>query len=296
MPKKANAKKIAARAYGNEKALADAEDGKYLIARVIKALGNCGFSAEIDTGRGMRSVQVLVRGKFKCGTNGSTRVEPGVFVACDGVLEDVPSRQKNLEVVAVVNKQHALDRLRGSGRVSELAARGGEDGVDDLFDRSGEEEALDANPWAKRDEEREELAEEILARYKRRAAGVKGRVEEDLLRGKKEEVEERFGDDEPLEDEADLAAGGAPKKARAASVAPVAGALSRAERRALERAAAEAAAAASGDLAAADELAALYRQQEEEAALDRALAASFKARKPTKSWEEEADEIDIDAI
>lgn len=293
MPKKANAKKIAARAYGNEKALAAAESGKYLVARVVKALGNCGFSAEIDTGRGIRSVQVLVRGKFKCGTNGSTRVEPGVFVACDGVLEDVPSRQKSLEVVAVINKQRALDNLRGKGRVSERLVVGTEEAaVDDLFDRGEESNLRGAGDlWAKRDDEREELAEEILARYRRRAEGVKGRVEEDLLRGKKEEDDAEEGsDDEEGYEEAAGAGGAAAKKTREA------GALNRKERREAERAAAEAAAAASGDLAAADELAALYRQHEEEAALDRALAESFKARKPTKTWEEEADEIDIDAI
>ena len=292
MPKKPNAKKIAARAYGNEKALAAAENGEYLIARVVKALGNCGFSAEIDTGRGVRTVQVLVRGKFKCGTNGATRVEPGVFVACDGVLEEVASRQKNLEVVAVVNKQRALDRLRDKGRVSERAVRGADDGVEDLFDR-GEEETAPRDLWAKRDDEREELAEEILARYRRRAEGAKGRVEVDLVRGKKQEddAEEKPDDDEFDLEEAAGGGGGA-KKER------VAGALNRKERREAERLAAEAAAAASGDVAAADDLAALYRAhaEEEQYEFDARAAAAFKARVSTKTWEEEADEIDIDAI
>jgi hypothetical protein len=193
--------------------------------------------------------------------------------------------------VAVVNKQRALDRLRDKGRVSERMARGAEEaGVEDLFDR-GEEDAAPRDLWAKRDDEREELAEEILARYKRRAEGAKGRVEVDLLRGKTQEDAEEERDDDEFEEGA-AAGGGAAKKAREA------GALNRKERREAERLAAEAAAAASGDVAAADDLAALYRAhaEEEQYEFDARAAASFKARVSTKTWEEEADEIDIDAI
>lgn len=302
MPKKQNPKKMAARAYGNEKALRALEGGEYLVGKVIKALGNCSFRAEIDlgAGKGVRELTVLVRGKFKGGVNCSTRVEPGVFVAVDGVLSDVPSRQPILEIVGVINRQKTLERARGAGRVSDrLVASGADERTgDDLFDRSGEEATGAGDIWAKRDTEREEQAEDILARYRTKASGAKARAAVDLLRGTVHERTDLPEDDEKvdefdLEDFAALAGGGA---AAEAAPKPASG-LNRAERRAL------AAAAASVDeeeLARQQaELAALYRKApaEDEEVTEAQLAkarAEFQSRKVATSWDEE--EIDIDAI
>ena len=68
MPKKQNVKKIAAVLHSTAKALDEATDGQHLIAKVEKALGNCGFSAIVELPDGStRPTQVLVRGKFKGG-------------------------------------------------------------------------------------------------------------------------------------------------------------------------------------------------------------------------------------
>ena len=176
MPARANAKKMAAQAYTKIKSLdAATTEGKYYVARVEKALGNCGFQAVIETPTGLREVQVLVRGKMKGGRACATRVEVGCFVLADGDIN-----KKVLEVVGVVNRQAELEKLKKSGRVStkfvaDAGATGG-DGLDDLFDRD-EGEEQDEGIWNKKDEERSAQADEILGRYmQRQAAGVRYRA------------------------------------------------------------------------------------------------------------------------
>jgi hypothetical protein len=176
MPKRSNAKKMAAQAYTKIKSLdAATSEGKYYVARVEKALGNCGFQAVIETSTGLREVQVLVRGKMKGGRACATRVEVGCFVLADGDIN-----KKVLEVVGVVNRQPELEKLKRSGRVStkfvaDAGAAGGGDGLDDLFDREGAEQ--EEGIWDKKDEERSAQADEILGRYmQRQAAGVRYRA------------------------------------------------------------------------------------------------------------------------
>jgi hypothetical protein len=177
MPKRANAKKMAAQAYTKMKSLdAATTDGKFYIARVEKALGNCGFQATIELPNGrVQEVQVLVRGKMKGGRACATRVEVGNFVLADGDIT-----KKVLEVVGVVNRQAELDKLKRSGRVSrgfvEAVERkqNGED--EDIFDREGVD-AQEEGIWEKKDEERSAQAAQLLGRYmQREAEGVRYRL------------------------------------------------------------------------------------------------------------------------
>ena len=51
MPKRSNPKKMAAQQFGKMRSLASAaNDGKYLVAKVEKPLGNCQFHAQLDLG------------------------------------------------------------------------------------------------------------------------------------------------------------------------------------------------------------------------------------------------------
>jgi hypothetical protein len=216
MPARANAKKMAAQAYTKIKSLdAATTEGKYYVARVEKALGNCGFQATIEMPNGrLHEVQVLVRGKMKGGRACATRVEVGCFVLADGDIN-----KKVLEVVGVVNRQAELEKLKRSGRVSAkfvADAEGG--GEDDLFDR-GEGEEQEEGIWNKKDEERSAQADEILGRYmQREAAGVRYRASAVERAGDVPAAGAEDGDD--WTDDEDGAAGGAVKRRRVKRRAP----------------------------------------------------------------------------
>lgn len=220
MPKRSNAKKMAAQAYTKIKSLdAATSEGKYYVARVEKALGNCGFQAVIETPTGLREVQVLVRGKMKGGRACATRVEVGCFVLADGDIN-----KKVLEVVGVVNRQPELEKLKRSGRVStkfvaDAGAAGGGDGLDDLFDREGAEQ--EEGIWDKKDEERSAQADEILGRYmQRQAAGVRYRASALERQGLDGAAEATADDGDWTEDEDGAAAGGATRRRRVRRKAP----------------------------------------------------------------------------
>jgi hypothetical protein len=218
MPKRANAKKMAAQAYTKMKSLdAATTDGKYYVARVEKALGNCGFQATIELPNGrVHEVQVLVRGKMKGGRACATRVEVGCFVLADGDIS-----KKVLEVVGVVNRQAELEKLKRSGRVSRSfveAAERKHNGQDDedLFDRDGAEEQ-EQGIWDKKDEERSAQADEILGRYiQREAAGVRYRAAAAERAGPEEAVAGDGGEwvDAEDDDDAPAAGGGGPAPRR----------------------------------------------------------------------------------
>lgn len=163
MPKKSNPKKLAAVLHSTAKALDEATVGQHLVAKVEKALGNCAFAAvvELPTGATM-ATQVLIRGKFKGGSrNGVNRVIPGCYV----LVEGDPTKAKVLEVVGVVNRQSGLERLKRSDRGAALTH---EEDLDDLFERSEEDEE-ELDPWAKElDEHVEKRAEGLAARYGRK--------------------------------------------------------------------------------------------------------------------------------
>ncbi len=167
MPKRPNAKKMASQSYSNEKAMeAATKEGKYTVCLVKKSLGNCAFLAEfqVPTG-GVREIQVLVRGKFKGGRNSRVYVEPGHYVLAEG-----PPSAKVLEVVGIANRQQALDRLRGAGRVAEAEEE------DDLFDRTGSDGEQEEDIWAKKDEERSAQAAGYVSAYiARREKGIRNR-------------------------------------------------------------------------------------------------------------------------
>jgi hypothetical protein len=277
------------------KALAAAQQGEYEIALVEKALGFCQFRAHLQTDG--REVTVLVRGKNKGGAACPTRVEPGVYVIVDG------DPGKMMEVMGVVNRQAALDKLRGAGRVKKAKEE-----TDDLFEEeSGGAVAAGSNLWAKRDEEREEMAQALVRRYQRREAeGGKARlaaaervtkVAEDaatssVLGAGAEDVEEEVD----IADYLGLADGeGSPKK----------GITSKRRLAAMAAKAAEADAAAAQQRAEAASAAAAWRAMAAAAGDDDGGVwggVPSEALKPLepfskgKSWEEAADELDIDKI
>lgn len=287
MPKRPNSKKIAARQYQNSKTLEAAASGKYLLARVEKSLGFCQFSAQLETPSGLRPVTVLIRGKFKGGRSSDCYVEAGCYVLAEG------DPSKTMEVVGVVNRQKAFEQLRSIGRVSERLTTGS-DAEDDLFERS-EAPAAAADIWAKRDQEREALAEDLVARYQRR---------KDLGERTRKAVADRAAAEAALAIAAALEAEEA-EPAVAAEAPHSKKAITSARRlRKLQLLAEEAAAAEREAREAEEAEAAAWRArlasmeaeeaaQAEENARLAVIAAEFRARVPTKSWE---DEVDIDAI
>ncbi len=218
MPKRANPKKMAAQAYTKMKSLdAATTDGKYYVARVEKALGNCGFQATIELPNGrLQEVQVLVRGKMKGGRACATRVEVGNFVLADGDIS-----KKVLEVVGVVNRQAELDKLKRSGRVSRSFVeaterkRNGNEEDDDIFDREGVEQ--EEGIWEKKDEERSAEAAQLLGRYmQREAEGVRYRLAAAERAGPAGDMaaEDDADDWEDVEDDNGAAGGGGPPRRR----------------------------------------------------------------------------------
>jgi hypothetical protein len=285
MPKRANAKKMAAQAYTKMKSLdAATTDGKYYVARVDKALGNCGFQATIELPNGrVQEVQVLVRGKMKGGRACATRVEVGNFVLADGDIT-----KKVLEVVGVVNRQAELDTLKRSGRVSRgfveatERKRTGNDEDDDIFDREGVEQ--EEGIWDKKDEERSAEAAQLLGRYmQREAEGVRYRLAAAERAGPAGDMptEDNADDWEDVEGEDNGAAGGGgpPRRRRVKKVVTF----------------------VPNPAEAADGLNLWSAGATAPEVEDAEVAAAWTAAKPVttrkvpKSWEDD-DELDIDAI
>lgn len=288
-----NPKKMAAQTWGGIKALAAAEDGKYEIAIVEKALGFCQFRARLQTSKGEQEVIVLVRGKNKGGAACPTRVEPGCYVIVDG------DPRKIMEVMGVVNRQTALDRLRGAGRVK-LAA----EAEDDLFEEEGAVVAT-ANLWAKRDDDREALANALVNKYRNRQAdGVKMwlAVSERATKAAEAAGGGALEADVEAEEEVDIAdylgltdgdEGG--KKA----ITSVRRLRAIAERSAEQEAEAAAEAAQKAAVAAEWRAMAAGCADEDGGIWSAAPASAMAPIRPVaqnKSWEEAADELDIDAI
>ena len=258
-------KKAAAQEWSKMKALdAATKEGKYMIARVEKAIGFCQFLAKLEQPDGsLRDVTVLVRGKFKGSRFCSTRVEAGCFVMVEG------ASHRTLEVVGVVNRQSELEKLRKAGRVSEKLA-GEEHALDDLFDRGDDEEDEEQAAMKARAKklEKESMTDVLIAKYKQRAAaGEKLKEEGASFRVKDDGAEVEADDGDAVTEE-----GGAkrPRRRKAAAAAPAPTPSS-------------AAAAAAPEAEESDPFAATYSYE-----LD-------KARYANKSWDDE-DELDIDAI
>lgn len=245
-------------------------EGKYLVAKVEKAIGFCQFLAKLQLPDGkIRDVTVLVRGKNKGGRHCATRVDVGCFV----IVED-SDPTKLMEIVGVANKQSDLERLRRAGRVSDRLA-GEEHELDDLFELAEDEQDDEAKKSEKERAEKEmSRAEELVARYRLRAEmGIKTRADIDLEKGliSAPDAEEVADDNE---DEFAAAAGGATKRQRRKKTAALA--TSPEEEKAM------------AELAAAR--AALYAAQER----DLVALQAFEKRKVPARWDD--DEIDIDAI
>jgi hypothetical protein len=260
MPRQGNAKKTAAQKWSKIKALdAATTEGKYILARVEKALGFCQFQAKAEMPDGsVRDVTVLVRGKFKGGKNCVTHVEAGCFVLVQGDVS------RTLEIVGVVNRQSEVNKLRQGGRLTKKLL-GDDHDIDDLFDRSEEDGAAGGAV-----EKPEELSEELLARYRRRAeAGAK--LRDDLLRGK---VGTTVSEEADLfsEGDEDTAAPSQRRPRKKKTIQPT-------EQTSTEE----------EELAAALNAAQLKAELLEAKQLE-----SLMNRKVHKSWED--DEIDIDAI
>ena len=78
MPKKTNPKKLAAKEMRKQSALAYAEAGELLVARVVKCLGFCQFLLQSP---GKTEFKGLARGLLKGGgANSSTRIRPDAYV------------------------------------------------------------------------------------------------------------------------------------------------------------------------------------------------------------------------
>lgn len=292
MPKRPNAKKIAAKEMRKQGALASAEAGECLVTRVVKCLGFCQFLLE---GPGKTEMKGLARGLVKGGgANSSTRIRPDTYVILTCTEAQAKrSPQTIWEIVGVANRREEIDRLKKAGRVSR------ELDLDDLFDRFTEEdeEAADLNQdiWADANPNKKKAAQmsaeaasqaaELLARYRKAQAGVKSQVPVCVHAGRHvapvaeeadEEAEEGFGLWESTEKVSGPVVPGGKREITS-------------KRRLAALAAAEAAAAAPEEMARALAWAAANAEFERE----QAALAEIENRSVPANWE---DEIDIDAI
>lgn len=297
MPKKPNAKKIAAKEMRKQGALASAEAGECLVTRVVKCLGFCQFLLE---GPGKTEMKGLARGLVKGGgANSSTRIRPDTYVILTCTEAQAKrSPQTIWEIVGVANRREDIDRLKKAGRVSR------ELDLDDLFDRFTEEDeeaAADVNEdiWADANPNKKKAAQqaaeaasqaaELLARYRKAQAGVKSQVAACVHAGRHAaeeadeapEAEEGFGLWESAE--------AAPAEKVSGPVVPGGKRQITSKRRLAALAAAEAAAAAPEEMARALAWAAASAEFERE----QAALAELESRRVPANWE---DEIDIDAI
>jgi len=136
-----------------------------MVARVVKPIGFCQFTAKVERPDGaVVDATVLIRGKFKGGRHCPARVEAGCFVLVEG------DPKRLLEIVGVINRKSELDKLRRAGRISKALA-GDELELDDIFDRtpSDEEDAAAAAADAAAAEKELNATEELVSRYRRRA-------------------------------------------------------------------------------------------------------------------------------
>ena len=317
MPKRPNAKKIAAKEMRKQGALASAEAGECLVTRVVKCLGFCQFLLE---GPGKTEMKGLARGLVKGGgANSSTRIRPDTYVILTCTEAQAKrSPQTIWEIVGVANRREDIDRLKKAGRVSR------ELDLDDLFDRFTEEDeeaAADVNEdiWADANPNKKKAAQqaaeaasqaaELLARYRKAQAGVKSQVAACVHAGIREgDIVGRIGgeefafgfevapDGEEEEEEADEAPEaeegfGLWESAEKVSGPVVPGGKRQitSKRRLAALAAAEAAAAAPEEMARALAWAAATAEYERE----QAALAELESRRVPANWE---DELDIDAI
>jgi hypothetical protein len=292
MPKRPNAKKMASQAWTKMKTLDDAvSSGSYTVGHVTKSLGFCQFLCNVQTPTGnIVEVTALIRGKMKGGKTCPTRVEIGHYLLLDG------DSKKTMEVVGVVNRQSELNTLKGSGRVSKALEAVAEDD-DDLFDRSEEKDSAE-DIWAKKDEEREAEAENLLGRYRRAEAGVRYRATR--LEAGNAAVPVDTGFDLWADAEAEVAVEVAEVPAEEVKTEKGSGPARRevtSKRRLAAIAAAEAAerAAEEAEARASWEAMTLALKKEEELEASAAAAkAALASRKVPTSWEDE--EVDIDSI
>ena len=276
MPKRPNAKKLASQSWTKIKTLeATVSEGKYLVARIEKALGFCQFQASVETSKGLKTVTVLIRGKFKGGKNCPTRVENGCYVMVDGDLS------RTMEVVGVVNRQAELNTLKKSGRMGVFDAA---DDEDDIFEHevvTGPEGDI----WAKKDDDREAEAVNILARYRRAEAGVRYRTSRVVVESGAapiEAISELAGEDDT--ELVEVAVDAADADAPTTSFRPVTS-----KRRLAAMAAKAAVEMSAAEAAEKEELAGIWANMVPDWIED----AKYVAPSDLPSWD---DELDIDAI
>jgi hypothetical protein len=268
-------------------------DSSKILARVTRATGAGRLVVTLQTGETEVSTRISGTLRFKGAASRKTDRENCMCVN-DIILVDGGSAASKLSPTA-------------AGRVKRVFAEHGYSVPAGFFARAGDGEAAgdeedDGFDWDRSDEEAAEIAEEVerKAEEARKAivrAGGAGRggapkagrgLAEAIAAAAEPVAEERVEDDGGF----DLfSAGAAPA---AAAVVDRTG-PNRAERRAAAAAAAEAAAATA--VVAAERrawLMAAAAAEEREAALDAARRVVLPV--PNKSWEELADEIDVDAI
>jgi hypothetical protein len=303
MPKKMNVKKAAAGQVRAAGVLEEACAGMYDISVVRGKLGFKGFNVEIvdraaDTKDKNKERQVFITSKVVAAQG---RAERDTFLVVDGQ-----------EVQMIVAKQRDLDRLRAAGRVPEEVS-----GLAAYFEMEEEEQQLetwdDPKARARSNAERERmageqhLAEEIVARIQAKRAGLLKKTEREQREAKAraerllaeaEAMEEESGDErESPEDLAEMAAAMGAGPAGGAAGPQDRTAMNRAERRAAALAArAEAEAAAAEAARLAEEQARIQAEEEAELEREMSFAAEQARRVVPRSWEDEAGEINIDAI
>lgn len=268
-----------------------------LLARVARPLGAGRLAVQLQTGGEPVDVPIGGNVRFK-GRAGTKTDRANCMCANDIILVRGGLAAAKLSPAAAsrvkrVFTKHGLSVPAGFFALGAADAHDGAEGGFD-FDRS-EEESEEAELEAER------VAEEgRRARVKSGGAARGGRSLGGAGRALVADALDAIGADaDENAEEAGLTLEEAEARAArnaAKAVVREAGALNRAERRA---AAASAAAAAAASASAADASAfALYGDADEEAAEAEAeAAAAYRHQpKPTKGWEELADEIDIDAI
>jgi hypothetical protein len=173
MPKKPNAKKIAARAVRQSSALDRALAGELPVALIDKCLGFGKFLVSLDS-KTQKEV-AITSAVLRCGQSGASYARPSHWLVIDGP-----------EVVGVVNTRADLRQLERAGVLPPSLVGKTKSCLEEYFEmeQNSDDEDPETDIWAgagakskaaRQTAEAAAQAEELVARYRRRNAGLKER-------------------------------------------------------------------------------------------------------------------------
>lgn len=179
MPKKPNAKKIAARAVRQSSALDRALAGELPVALIEKCIGFGKFLVLLDSKT--KKEVAITSAVLRCGQSGSSYARPSHWLVIDGS-----------EVVGVVNTRADLRQLERAGVLPPSLVGKTKSCLEEYFEmeENSDDEDPETDIWAgagakskaaRQTAEAAAQADELVARYRRRNAGLKERSDAPLV-------------------------------------------------------------------------------------------------------------------